>query len=511
MVYPLIRTIEFRGTHSEAQKAYNSILMRLGSTDAQLVDSFVSIHKQHRIPFTGLAIFRFCQYFEFTVSVGPIDNATSLSVQHYVVALTLIRPLKLFTKGHQAAERLYKLIDRLSFTDSEVKSIYSQMPLTRSIPQYYQSKPLSKLSVIFAIHHMTDFLAVMKSALDLGLAPEVVTVIDKQYQYLYSSRVDAHLVERFGVTVCRYNNIEDGIAKHIECARRADKKILVLDDGGYIFPILHKSFPADLQHFIGLVEQTVSGIWRINDLINEFTVPIFSVAESEVKKTIESYGIADVAVRRTLALLPNEKFEGQTALVIGYGRIGEQVADILRNRRLQVIVYDRSLTRLIAARERGFVVGPDLPTLIKHYRPLLIVGCAGSNSMTTRDFKAIRSRCYLVSTTSRDYEFNLSDLNALAASVEDHGSLGSVYLLDNHVQVVVIANGYPVNFHYAESLPNRYADLILASVLIGACTLAENSNKFRKGNNVALTNEILDNAPLLTDYFRLFDNDTREA
>lgn len=349
---------------------------------------------------------------------------------------------------------------------------------------------------------MTDFLVLVDSLVALGADPAHLTVIDKEYPYANSRRVDAHLVSRRGITVWRYSELRTGIEDHIARAVKAGKRSIVMDDGGYVLPVVIRELPDRIGHFIGLVEQTMSGIWKLEGL--ELTIPLFSVAESEMKGAIESYGIADAAIRNTLRLLPNEKFEGQAALVLGFGRIGSEVARILRARRLRVAVYDTAITRLVNAHEEGFTTHRSLDELVASHQPKLIVGCAGRGSFGLEQARRLRDRAYLVSTTSRDYEFGLAGLREGSSAVTDLGVTGTSYQLADGPEVLVIGHGMPINFHFAESLSNRYVDLVLAGLIVGAIHLACGDELLQPGRNLAATNDILTRSGIIDDYYRLY-------
>ena len=214
----------------------------------------------------------------------------------------------------------------------------------------------------------------------------------------------------------------------------------------------------------------MSGIWKLEGV--PLPVPVFSVAESQLKATMESYGVAAAAVRSILDRLPHEKFEGRPALVVGYGRIGRQVAHVLRALRMRVAVYDHETVALVAAHEEGFATSRSLTGLIGSHQPLLLVGAGGRGSLRGEHLAAFRKSCYLASITSRTYEFVLDEFAAAARSVHDYGRLGHGYLLGDGIELCVIGHGMPVNFYHAESLPNRYIDLIISSLLLGGVTLA---------------------------------------
>ncbi len=410
-------------------------------------------------------------------------------------------------RGHGVADpvaaRLLRAVQALPLTRLECGELQEQLPLTSGLPAMVAPGALAGRSVLLTIHHMTDFLGMVQALVALGVPPGAMTVIDKEYPYLHTRRVDAHLKRRMRIAVFRYRNLEHAIKDHADRADAQGRPSLIIDDGGYVLPVLLDRLPDLTGTFTGLVEQTTSGITKL-ERYRELPVPIFSVAQSQLKATVESYGIADTAIRRILALLPHEKFEGQAALVVGYGRIGQQLAEVLRARRMRVAVYDRQLVRLIAAHERGFLTSRDLPGLLGRHQPLLVVGSTGRTALHADEFAAITRSCFVASVTSRNYEFALDELAVLAVEHRSLGVTGTRYLLPSGPAVTVLADGYPVNFHYAESLPNKYVDLVLAALLVGACTLATPDHGFRPGHNVDRTDQVLDTSPVLERYYQLY-------
>jgi S-adenosylhomocysteine hydrolase len=396
----------------------------------------------------------------------------------------------------------------IPFTGSEITALTSEMPLTRSLPTIYPDRPLGSYAAIFTIHHMTDFLVMLEAAISLGVRPEAVTVVDKEYGYLLRERVDAHIRQVVGAAVHRYSALDAGLQLHFRRARRAGLRTLILDDGGYVLPRVLTGTCAEMvvaEEVAGVVEQTSSGIWRLQPFEGHIPVPIFSVAESDLKATVESYGVADACVRSALKLLPNEKFEGRRAAVVGYGRIGREVADILRSRRMQVAVSDPNLIALIGARERGFKTYESVAALAADHRPLIIYGCGGRGAMGSADFAALTCDTYLVSTSSRNYEFDVEALRDTATAIDPVPQVGHRYTLPQQVHVTLLADGYPINFHLSESMPNRYSDVVLASMLVGACTLARSDHGFRNGHNLAMTNDVLATAPITRAYYELYN------
>ncbi|GAB3120840.1 hypothetical protein GCM10027160_37500 [Streptomyces calidiresistens] len=426
---------------------------------------------------------------------APADPGSVVESTHCFVAA--------FEQGTPAAaEDFFAAVRQLPFTLTEIASTLSELPLTGSLPDRWPNKPLGDVGVLLTIHHMRDFLILVDSLLALGVEPAHMTVIDKEYPYAHTHRVNAHLVQRHGIAVWRYRDLRAGIEDHIDRVAAAGKRSVVMDDGGYVMPTVLRELPDRAGHFVGLVEQTTSGIRKVEGL--QLPLPLVSVAESDMKSMIESYGIADAAVRNTLRLLPDEKFEGQPALVLGFGRIGHEVARVLETRRMRVAVFDSDITRLVAAHEEGFLTGLSLEDLVRAHRPRLVIGCVGSRSFGLREARLLPPQAFLVSTTSRNFEFALDELREGSIAVTDRGVLGTGYQLADGPGICVLGHGMPINFHHAESLSNRYVDLVLAGLAVGAVALAGGDERLRPGHNVAATNEILSESGIVVDYYRLY-------
>jgi S-adenosylhomocysteine hydrolase len=408
--------------------------------------------------------------------------------------------------GDLGAEQLDALITaarRVPFTGWEWQELLEQMPLTTGMTDHLPPDCLSAVAPVMTVHHMRDFLVMVETVRRLGVPAQAITVLDKGYCYRHTHRVDAHLAER-GITVFPWTQAATALADHVRRARALGRRGLLIDDGGYTLPVLIDQRPDLLEAFCGLVEQTKSGITKLEPYGEHLPLPVFSVAESQMKAAIEPYGIADAAWRNLTRLLPEEKFEGQPAVVIGFGPIGTQLAEVLRQRRMRVAVHDRDITALVTAAEHGFVTHPDLRELLRSHQPLLVVGATGRTSFTTRHAATLVRDCYLVSTTSRDREFALAELRAAAVNETDAGQLGFRLELPQLVTATVVADGQPVNFHYAESLPNKYADLVLAALIVGASALAGDDHGFQPGHNVARTDALLTASGLLQRYYARF-------
>ncbi|MGH8903500.1 MAG: hypothetical protein ACRDYA_17970 [Egibacteraceae bacterium] len=406
---------------------------------------------------------------------------------------------------------LLQVLDRLPLTDWEITRVAEQMPITRTLADHLGPDVFAGLSLLCAIHHMRDFTAMLSALIPCGADPALTTIIDKGYPYRLRDRVDGWLRHRLGVTIVDYPQRADGIAAHLDRAAAAGARTLVFDDGGYVLPVVLDTYPQRASEIVGVVEQTMSGVWKLQ-CYPQLPVPVFSVAESALEAAVEAPHVAAAALNSVIERLPDETWAGRPALVLGYGRLGRQAARLLRDvHRMRVAVHDREPAVLVTAQVDGFAVGRDLSTLISAHRPLLIIGGAGRGGLTGEHAEAFASSAYLASMTSRDYEFPLADWAKRAERVIDYGTLGHGYHLPRGVELCVIGDGLPVNFHHRESVPNRVIDVVFAALLLGGATLAQpDQGGHGPGRDVALVDQVLADSPALDTYLELYADDAAE-
>jgi adenosylhomocysteinase len=409
--------------------------------------------------------------------------------------------------SNDEVERALRAVRRAPLTGHELRALRAQMPLTTAVGARLGARALADVAPLMVVHHLLDFVVMVEALLSVGVPAELLTVLDKGYSYRHTERVDEHL-KALGVSVWPWQATRPALVDHYTRARAAGRTMVMVDDGGYVLPTLLDEAPEQAGSCVGVVEQTRSGINRLARFGGQLPVPVFSVAESRLKATVESYGIADAAVRNVVGLLPDEKWEGQSAVVVGYGRIGEQIAGVLRDRRMRVAVYDRDPVALVGAHERGYLTSRSLSGLIAANRPMLIVGTSGQAALRGEHLAATRRDVYVVSVTSRQREVALDELADLAVAQDDLGHVGVRYRLGGDRSVTCLADGFPVNFHLSESLPNRYSDLVLAAMIVGTATLAAPGHGFAPGHNVDRTDEVLAASGLAERYYELYGPET---
>ncbi|MEV6241582.1 hypothetical protein [Lentzea sp. NPDC051838] len=383
---------------------------------------------------------------------------------------------------------LLSLVEDIGFTPLETSELRAGMPLLSNL-----TTRLDGVALVIVGHLMTDLVVQAEKALELGAS--AITVLCKDYPYQLRRRVSAHL-RSSGVTVAPIS--VEAMRSHLSTV---DHPTVVIDDGGYVLPSLLTEAPHLLSSVRGVVEQTMSGIYRLEPF-SSLPVPVFSVAESRMKGTIESYWVADTAVRAVRDLIPDEPLEGRPALVIGFGNVGERLASVLRSLRMRVAVHDLDVLRRLSASEQGYTTSGDLSVLLRDHGPLLIFGTTGRGSLHDEHFGLLPPGAHLASVSSRDVEFDLPALAGQARRVDDLAVVGTRYHL-RQGPVTVLADGFPVNFHHRESMSNRHSDLTMSALLVGASALAQPGHDFTPGHNVARSNAVLASSGLAEAFYSL--------
>jgi len=193
-------------------------------------------------------------------------------------------------------------------------------------------------------------------------------------------------------------------------------------------------------------------------------------------------------------LLPEKNFSGRNALLIGFGNIGEQIAYYLRNSlSMHVAIYDSDTAKLIKAQQYGFNIEKNLESAVKE--KYLIIGATGETVIGRSEILAMEHNTYLISASSEQWEFCISELEALSFEKMDFfrgdgEDIGTRYKIRNTEKYVnLIADGYPINFWKTESMPNEVSDLIMSLIFISAVEVVVNKS-LSPGINTNITNEL---------------------
>jgi adenosylhomocysteinase len=334
------------------------------------------------------------------------------------------------------------------------------------------SDVFSEVAILMVVHLLPDCPAFIQAFEECGADPQHIFLVGVPYS------VKERVVEALSNRSCKLEvtSYEEMTAKVRETLSEAfricgdtNKHLLVIEDGGYTVPLLHVEFPDRLGRCVGAVEQTTRGIRQ--DIEHDLRIPVISIPDCELKRKFEGpYAGRSVVANIENLLGGPGSLSGITAGVIGYGTVGQSVANELRSIGTSVIVFDKDPIKMLIARANGFRCAGGLIDLASSCK--LIIGATGDTSITRSMFLHLNHGCKLVSASSRRIEIDIPQLEAVAISRRKIEGFGTEYTLLNGRTIILLADGFPINFYGdAEGIPDRMISIVLALIFRGAVKL----------------------------------------
>ena len=364
--------------------------------------------------------------------------------------------------------------------------------------------PLEGLRFLLVQHQLTNHLALVSALIRMGANAEDMTWLD--IPYTSNADVRAHACSNLGLLEQNFRTSSDykvlepydpyqhqrTVKTIIELAERSKSPLIVLDDGAYVLKALSVLLKERWPHQIAIVEQTTQGLIKIAASAAMRAVskkiPFIDVASSEPKQTLEPPFIAmDVCAsldKQLRVLLRGRSLK--SALILGYGTIGEQVATYLsahfRLSKKRICVYDPRIERMMLAWQRD--IRPFIrDDLAKKFD--LVVGCSGNAAFKLGDREYLEDGAFLLSASSGSVELSRRAYLELAEAVDgddveildeglNHNDVHSniqVKLVDK--TATVMNGGYPINFSGNGTLPKRFIQQIPTMMAAAAVRAAE--------------------------------------
>lgn len=341
----------------------------------------------------------------------------------------------------------------------------------------YESKkvriPIFKnFVIILIIHLLKDSVSLIRALKKTGFNSEDIFIIGIPYSN--NSEVVRKLKKEFQVYTPPFpieNHVRKIIKESTKICRKKGKKLLILEDGGYATHLIHKEDSHALKYYYGTVEQTAQGIWRNQE--KDLKGPVLTVHNSSLKREIEAPEIGQAVVRNIQRLLSKrgDFIRGKNVAVIGYGTIGRKIAESLRDAGAIVNISDIEPRKLLAARFTGYNTDTSL-NLIKNAN--IIIGSSGRQTIGLKEILAAKNNAIFVNASSKRVEINVETLEALKKK-RKYTKIGTEYELINGNNVLLLAHGFPVNFHGdSESVPDKIIDVVLTELFLCAKGLVEN-------------------------------------
>ncbi|MEK6309344.1 MAG: adenosylhomocysteinase [Curtobacterium sp.] len=259
---------------------------------------------------------------------------------------------------------------------------------------------------------------------------------------------------------------------------------IVLDDGSHVIRLLHQDRPDLLPVMLGAAEETTSGLRPLRAMAERGTlgIPVVAVNDARTKTFFDNrYGTGQSTVSATLDLvdrLPSGAHRvrsGGTAVVAGFGPVGEGVAMVLRALGFVVVVAETDPVRALQAAFAGHVVAP-LADAVRDAD--LVVSATGvRDTLSLEVLRATAAGAVVSVAGGVDQEIAVEDaLAAGAVTTTEAADVERFAFPDGH-HVVVLDRGGCINVTAAEGNPVEIMDLSFAAQLGAVRMLLERGDE----------------------------------
>ncbi len=353
-----------------------------------------------------------------------------------------------------------------------------EMGVLRSIYQRFsKEKPLKGISIAACLHVTAETANLAKTLLIGGAkvslcASNVLSTQDD---------VAAHLVES-GVSVFAIQGEDTELYyKHMNTVIDTAKPNITIDDGADLVAILHKHKRHFIPDVIGGMEETTTGVIRLNALHREgkLMYPIIAVNSSMTKHMFDNrYGTGqstlDGIIRATNILIT-----GKTVVVIGYGWCGRGLAASAKGMGAHTVVCEVNPVRALEAVMDGHRVMPIMQAA--SIGDIFVTVTGGIKAIDKKHFELMKDGAVVANSGHFDVEINLPSLRSMTETSRDIRENVKEHRLENGKKVYVLAEGRLVNLSAAEGHPASVMDMSFANQALAGEYIIKNRNQLNKG------------------------------
>lgn len=384
--------------------------------------------------------------------------------------------------------------------DSKTPQFYSSIINEIKLHINIESTKVAFIVVAHFVHSLPYFLE------SVGAIGDIVALIPKQSTVVanvFNTIVDLYKPIIYkDVNKDSLNNnqnlIETFFENLVKILQPQDKKIIILDHGGYFVTRMNDVLVKFKNRIIGVVEHTWNGEQDYANSLaksKEFCVPVVSIAHSSLKD-YESKSVARSIVDAiNVKILSGEALNQditrlQKILIIGYGNIGQRVALYLKTQlgscaNETIYICDASE---LALKEANIHFNEKHITNDKKIflsQADLIITATSSIALNKQDFASLKPGVCIACATSSDKQFSadaLADYEIINHDVNQIGHLNSLpkstaktYVMYRHKlqpdKIIYLASGGgSVNFLIG-STANPILHAIFASICFNASRL----------------------------------------
>ena len=261
------------------------------------------------------------------------------------------------------------------------------------------------------------------------------------------------------------------------------KPHLIIDDGGDLVSLMHKSFREHLPAVMGGAEETTTGLIRLRAMEknNALAFPMMAVNDALCKYLFDNrYGtgqsVWDGIMRSTNLIVA-----GKNVVVAGYGWCGKGVAMRAKGLGAKVIICEVDPVRALEAHMDGFRIMPLTDAAAEGDIFVTVTGC--SKVLTGDHFKVMKDQAILANAGHFDIEIDKEALMSLTDVPRRVRKNVDEYAFKDGRRIYLLGDGRLVNLAAADGHPAEIMDMSFGLQVL--------SLKYLKDNQGILENRVL--------------------
>lgn len=358
----------------------------------------------------------------------------------------------------------------------KIKWIQEHMPVLKELEKrFMESKPFKDLCIAVCIH-LEAKTAFMALALKRAGAKVVVTGSNPLST---QDDIAAALVHE-GIEVYAWHNASaEEYAEHLYLTAAKEPR-LIIDDGGDLVTLLHKSFSNHLPRVIGGAEETTTGLIRLRAMEknNLLGFPMIAVNDAQCKYLFDNrYGtgqsVLDGIMRSTNLIIA-----GKNVVVAGYGWCGKGVAMRAKGLGAKVMVCEVDPIKALEAHMDGFEVIPLIEAAPQGDIFITVTGCR--KVLTKEHFTVMKDKAILANAGHFDVEIDKESLASLSDGPHRVRKNVDAYYLKDGRSIYLLCEGRLVNLAAADGHPAEIMDMSFSLQIMALKYLLQNYGRLEK-------------------------------
>ena len=244
--------------------------------------------------------------------------------------------------------------------------------------------------------------------------------------------------------------------------------------GGELTALLVQAYPERADRLCAAMEATGTGITRLAHL--RLPVPVFNWDSVTIKQGLHNRYLVGLMIWHTFISIAQLTLYARRVAVVGYGLVGQGIAEYARLLGARVLVSDLNPVRQVQATHQGCEV---LPTAEALQAADVVVTATGSDGVVGRpEFALLRDGCLLVNAGHSNLEIDVPALRTfphrrLRPAIEEFTVNGR--------RLYVLAGGAMLNLAAGMGDPYDAFDLTTALMLSGIGFMVRRYRDFPPG------------------------------